>query len=116
MDAYACSCGRPVEAKAQRRARKGHVWGARLDGRRGKLGGPPERRAALGVVSLRLARCGYSLPRLLEQLLGTYVFHLIFVGPPSPSRWEWRCWWLCSFLTGAFARFRFFSRASPWGA
>ena len=78
MDAYACSCGRPVEAKAQRRARKGRVWGARLDGRRGKLGGPPERRAALGVVSLRLARCGYSSPRLLEQLLGTYVFHLIF--------------------------------------
>jgi len=43
MDEYACSCGRPVEAKAQRRARKGRVWGARLDGRRGKLGGPPER-------------------------------------------------------------------------
>ena len=27
MDAYACSCGRPVEAKAQRRARKGACVG-----------------------------------------------------------------------------------------
>ena len=27
---------------------------------------------------MRLARCGYSSPRLLEQFLGTYIFHLIF--------------------------------------
>ena len=41
MLAYTQSCGRPVDAKAQRRARLGRVWGARLDGRRGGLGGPP---------------------------------------------------------------------------
>ena len=39
MKAYAKSCGRPVESKAQRRARTGRVCGARLDGRRGGRGG-----------------------------------------------------------------------------
>ena len=78
MDAYASSCGRPVAAKSQRRARAGRVWGSWLNGKRGSIGGPPDRRAALGVVSLRMARCRYSTAKLLEQLLGTYVFHLLF--------------------------------------
>ena len=48
MAAYAASCGRPVPEKTQRRARAGRVWGAWLDGARGTLGGPPERRAVQG--------------------------------------------------------------------
>ena len=55
MEAYADSCGRPVPEKSQRRARRGIVWGARLDGQRGCIGGPPQRRAALASISLRLA-------------------------------------------------------------
>ena len=78
MAAYADSCGRPVEAKTQRRATQGRVWGAWLDGQRGTLGGPPERRAALALLTLRLALCGWSSPALMRRLLGSWVFHLMF--------------------------------------
>ena len=78
MAAYADSCGTPVPSKTQRRARTGRVWGAWLDGQRGTLGGPPERRAALALLSVRLAVCGWSSPALLRRLLGSWVFHLMF--------------------------------------
>ena len=78
MAAYAASCGRPVPEKTQRRARAGRVWGAWLDGDRGTLGGPPERRAALALLTLRLARCGFGSPALVRRLLGSWVFHLMF--------------------------------------
>ena len=77
MDAYADSCGRPVPSKTQRRAAAGRVWGAWLDGRRGTLGGPPERRAALAMLSLRMACCGWASPLLMQRLLGSWVFHLM---------------------------------------
>jgi len=78
LDAYAASCGQPVPEKTQRRALAGRVWGAWLDGQRGTLGGPPERRAALALLSVRLAVCGWSSPALLRRLLGSWVFHLMF--------------------------------------
>ena len=78
MAAYADSCGRPVPDKTLRRARAGRVWGAWLDGDRGTLGGPPERRAALALLTLRLARCGWGSPALVRRLLGSWVFHLMF--------------------------------------
>ena len=78
MSAYADSCGRPVAEKTQRRARAGRVWGAWLDGARGTLAGPPERRAALALLSLRLAVCGWGSPALMRRLLGAWVFHLMF--------------------------------------
>ena len=78
MAAYAASCGEPVREKSQRRARAGRVWGAWLDGQRGTLGGPPERRAALALLTLRLAVCGWSSPALVRRLLGSWVFHLMF--------------------------------------
>jgi len=78
MAAYAESCGKPVTEKMQRRARAGRVWGAWLDGQRGTLGGPPERRAAVGALSLRMAVCGWGSPALMRRLLGSWVFHLMF--------------------------------------
>ena len=78
MSAYADSCGKPVADKTQRRSRAGRVWGAWLDGQRGTLEGPPERRAALALLSLRLAVCGWSSPALVKRLLGSWVFHLMF--------------------------------------
>ena len=78
MKAYANSCGVPVADKTQRRARAGRVWGAWLDGQRGTLEGPPERRAALALLSLRLAVCGWASPALVKRLLGSWVFHLMF--------------------------------------
>ena len=78
MGAYADSCGKPVPDKTQRRARAGRVWGAWLDGDRGTLSGPPERRAALAMLSLRLACCGWCSPALMRRLLGSWVFHLMF--------------------------------------
>jgi len=78
MAAYAESCGKPVAEKTARRARAGRVWGAWLDGQRGTLGGPPERRAALGMLTLRMAICGWGSPALMRRLLGSWVFHLMF--------------------------------------
>ena len=78
MAAYADSCGQPVPSKTQRRARAGRVWGAWLDGDRGTIGGPPERRAALALLTLRLAHCGWSSPALMRRLLGSWVFPLMF--------------------------------------
>jgi len=78
MAAYAASCGKPVDSKTQRRASAGRVWGAWLDGDRGTIGGPPPRRAALAMLTLRLATCGWSSPALMRRLLGSWVFHLMF--------------------------------------
>ena len=72
ISAYACSCGRPVEAKAQLRARRGRVWGARLDCRHGKLGGAAG--AASSVGGLIIATGAVWLQ--FAAFAGTVVGHL----------------------------------------
>ena len=78
MTAYGDSCGTPVPEKTCRHARVGRVWGARLDGRRGIIGGPAERRALLAVLSLRLALSGWGTANLARRISSTWGFHLMF--------------------------------------
>ena len=59
-------------------------------------------------------------PRVFSSHCGDFLIGMVagfsFGEDFECFQWEWRCWGLCSFLTGAFVQFRFFLRASPRGA
>ena len=73
-----------------------------------------------GCEAMHFASLTVVAPRVFSSHCGDFLIGMVagfsFGEDFECFQWEWRCWWLCSFLTGAFARIRFLSRASPWGA
>ena len=66
------------------------VFAEDVGGRRGELGGPPERRAAIAVLFLRVACCGWGSPALMQRLRRAWNVHFVVLGRISDG-WGGRC-------------------------
>lgn len=78
--AYEKSCLPINRAKAQRADSGGIVLGALLR-QDGVLSAPPEKVLALMIVTARLAYVGHSTRKLLQTILGSWIFVAMFCRP-----------------------------------
>ena len=67
--------------KAVRDSSSTVVLGGELDGRRGLVNAPRLRILTLAKLTLRLVRIGWSTKHLLEMLVGSWIFILLFRRP-----------------------------------
>jgi len=79
--AYAAAELRASPKKAIRNSYSGIVLGGQLDGIRGDLASPRLKTATLCALTMQLIVLGHSTPQLLQCILGSWIFVLMFRRP-----------------------------------
>ena len=79
--AYVAAGLRTSAKKAVRDADSATILGAELDGRRGVISAPRLRIVTLSRLTLQLVRIGWATKNLMEVIIGSWIFVLLFRRP-----------------------------------